>query len=187
MRLSYSQQKGFTMVELMVTLVVAAVVLTIAIPSFQNMIRSSLLASGAENLTASLNLARAKAIMARRDVRMCPSTDGTSCASGGSWTGGWIIFVDEDGNGSPASTELFQARGAMDSRISLTPPTDFTQSIEFKPTGIVYGNGNPGKNGTFTLCSGDYHKYSRLVSISASGRVTTRKQADLCKIIEVEN
>ena len=180
MKATYTQQIGFSMLELMIALTVSAVLITIAIPSFQNTIRSSLLASGADNLAASLNLARAKAITARRNVRLCPSTNGTSCAGDGSWTDGWIMFVDEDGNNAPSSSELIQARGAMDSRISLTTPAAFMQYIQFRPTGVVLGNG--GSSGQFIFCSGDYHKYSRLVGIGATGRVTTIKQADLCNV-----
>ena len=134
---------------------------------------SSLLASGADKFSASLSLARTKAIMSRRNVRLCPSTNGTTCTVGTSadWTGGWIMFVDNDGNGLPASSELVQAHGALDSRISLTTPSAFTQFIQFRPTGIVLGNG--GVTGQFNFCSGDFHDYSRLVNIGASGRVTT--------------
>jgi len=88
------------------------------------------------------------------------------------------MFVDSDGNGLPASSELLQAIGAMDNRISLTTPSAFTQYIQFRPTGVVLGNG--GSTGQFNFCSADYHDYSRLVGITATGRVTTKKQADLC-------
>lgn len=174
------RRKGFTVIELMIVLVVTAVLLAIAIPGFQNTIRASMLASGADRLSASLSLARTKAIMARRNVRLCPSTNGTTCANSGSWTGGWIMFVDNDGNGAPATSELVQAHGAMDSRISLTTPGAFSQFIQFRPTGVVLGNS--GTSGQFNFCSGSYHEYSRLVAISASGRVTTKKQADLCNL-----
>lgn len=171
-------QKGFTVIELMIVLVVTAVLLAIAIPGFQNVIRSSLLASGADEFAASLSLARSKAIMARRNVRLCPSSNGTTCTTSDAWTVGWIMFVDNDGNGLPAQYELVQAIGAMDSRISLTTPSAFTQFIQFRPTGIVQGNA--GTTGQFSFCSGDYHDHSRLVGISVSGRVTTQKQPDLC-------
>ena len=88
------------------------------------------------------------------------------------------MFLDADGSGTAASSELVQARGAMDTRITLTIPSAFSTWIEFKPTGVVLGNN--GTSGQFTLCSGDYHQHSRLVSIGASGRVTTKKEADLC-------
>ncbi len=171
-------QKGFTVLELMITLVISALLLVIAIPGFQNLIHSSMLSAGANTFSASLNLARARAVMSRRNVRMCPSTNGTSCVNDGSWTGGWILFQDDNGNGLPSTSELLQARGAWDSRISLTTPAAFTQYIQFSPTGIVLGNA--GSSGQFTLCSDGYDKYSRLVGISATGRVTTEKQANLC-------
>jgi type IV fimbrial biogenesis protein FimT len=180
MKETITRQTGFSVVELMMVLSVTAVLLVITIPGCQNVIRSSLLASGADRLSASLSLARTKAIMARRNVRLCPSTTGTTCANSGSWTGGWIMFVDTDGSGTPSSSELLQVRGAMDSRISLTTPAAFSQFIQFRPTGVVIGNG--GSTGQFNFCSGDFHDYSRLVGIAATGRVTTKKQANLCNV-----
>lgn len=181
MKTKFARQSGFTVVELMIVLVVTAVLLAIAIPGFQNVIRSSLLASGADDFAASLSLARTRAIMARRNVRLCPSSNGTSCApSGTAWTTGWIMFVDTDGNGAPSTAELLQAHGAMDSRISLTAPSAFSQYVQFRPTGVVIGNA--GSVGQFNFCSGDFHDYSRLVGITASGRVTTKKQPDLCNV-----
>lgn len=175
------RSRGFTVIELLIVLAVTSILLAIAIPGFQNVIRSSLLASGANDFAASLSLARTKAVMARRNARLCPSTNGTSCTgSGATWTGGWLMFLDNDGNGVPSTNELVQVRGPMDSRISLTVPSAFTQWIQFRPTGTVIGNNGAG--GQFNFCSGDFHDYSRLVNISVSGRVTTRKQADLCGI-----
>ena len=180
MKATSLRRSGFSITELMIVLAVSAIFVAIAIPGFQNVIRSSLLASGADRLSASLSLARTKAIMSRRNVRLCPSTNGTSCATSGNWTGGWIMFVDNDGSGTPSASELMQARGAMDNRISLTTPSAFSQYIQFRPTGVVLGNG--GSTGQFNFCSGDFHEYSRLVGITATGRVTTKKQPDLCNV-----
>lgn len=178
MKATITRQKGFSVLELMMVLTVSAALLLLAIPGFQNTIRSSLLAAGADRFSASLSLARTKAVMSRRNVRLCPSSNGTSCVNSATWTDGWIMFVDNDGNGLPSSSELLQARGAMDSRISLTTPSEFSEFIQFRPTGVVVGNA--GSAGQFNFCSGDFHDYSRLVGIAASGRVTTKKQADLC-------
>jgi prepilin-type N-terminal cleavage/methylation domain-containing protein len=169
--------RGFSAIELMVVVSIAAIMITLAIPSFERTRRNAVLATAANDLSASLNYARAHAVKARRMVRVCPSTDGTNC-SNGAWGSGWLMFVDDDANGLPANTEVLRLGEPPDSRVALTVPANFTNWIQFHPTGAITGSG--GNSGTFTLCSGDYHEYSRLVAISATGRVTTKKQPDLC-------
>lgn len=169
---------GLTMIELMVALVVAAIVLSLAMPSFERVKRNTMLGTAAANLSASLSHARAEAIKARRIVRICPTENGSSCSATGSWGAGWLMFVDADSNGLPAGAELLQLGEALDSRIALTVPANFSNWIQFHPTGAATGSG--GNSGSFSLCSGDYHEYSRLVAVSATGRVTTKRQANLC-------
>ncbi len=174
----WKSPRGMTMIELMVTLAIAAILVVLAIPSFERTTRNALLATSANDLSTSLSMARAQAIKARRNVRICPTSNNTSCDAGAGWSNGWLMFVDRDANGVPATSELVQVTDALDSKVTLTVPAAFSQWVQFRPTGGVIGNG--GNSGNFTLCSGDYHEFSRLVGVSASGRVTTRKQANLC-------
>ena len=61
-------KNGFSVIELMVVLATTAILISVAIPGFQNVVRSSLLGAGADKFSASLSLARSKAIMARRNA-----------------------------------------------------------------------------------------------------------------------
>lgn len=83
-------QRGFTMVELMVTLAVLAILLGIAVPSMTQFSFSSKLRSYSNELVASALLARSEAIKRNQTVTLCVSSNGTSCASG-SWESGWIV------------------------------------------------------------------------------------------------
>lgn len=83
---------GFTLIELMVTLAVAAVLMAIAIPSFTSIINSSRLTSTANELVSSLQLARSEALRRNTRVRVCRSVNGTSCAAAGNWDR-WITIV----------------------------------------------------------------------------------------------
>ena len=84
--------KGFTLIELMVTLAVTAIVLTIAIPSFQAQILNNRSISLGEDFAAAINYARAEAIKRAGRVSICASKDGETCT--GDWTEGFIAFVD---------------------------------------------------------------------------------------------
>lgn len=91
--------KGFTVIELMLTIAVLAVVVTFAIPSFQAMVMNNRLSSQVNEITSLVSFARSEASK-RPDARvtLCPSNDGASCSGGGAWEAGWIAMLDVDGD-----------------------------------------------------------------------------------------
>src|SRR3546814_3831744 len=76
-----SAMRGFTLVELMVTLAVLTIIAIIATPSFANLIRGNRLASSANEMVALLQTARSAAISNRASSAVCPSSDGVNCAA----------------------------------------------------------------------------------------------------------
>lgn len=85
-------QAAFTIIELMVTLAVMAIVLAIAIPSFTAQIQNNRVKALTEDLVTSINFARMEALKRGKRVSVCASVNGTAC--GGEWTDGWITFID---------------------------------------------------------------------------------------------
>src|SRR5690606_15153493 len=97
-----TRTSGFTLVELMVTIAIAAILAAIAFPSFQDSIRSNRVTTAANELMASLALARTEALRSPGGAAVCTSSDGASC--GGTWEDGWIVWIDFDGDGALAGT-----------------------------------------------------------------------------------
>lgn len=127
------RQRGFTLIELMVTLAVFAALLTIVLPSYTDMTLGSKLRSHANDLVAGAVLARSEAIKRNSVVRMCVSSNGTSCASGG-WEQGWLVFHDADDDGTRDSDEtvlLKQKAAASGFKI-----TGSLTSVRFQSTGV---------------------------------------------------
>ena len=87
------RSRGFTLVELVIALLILAILVAVGVPTFQDATLGSRLGSTANNLVVSLYLARSEAIKRNTIVRVCPSTDGTSCATSSSWQTGWIVMA----------------------------------------------------------------------------------------------
>ncbi|MGQ0659059.1 MAG: GspH/FimT family pseudopilin [Chromatiales bacterium] len=88
---------GVTTIELLVALSVLAILLTVAVPSFQNFIADNRLTAETNNLVADLQYARSEAIKRRIPVTACASADLIVCAETPHWENGWMIFTDVSG------------------------------------------------------------------------------------------
>lgn len=86
------QNKGFTLIELIVTVAVVAIALSLAIPSFQTQILNNRSISLGEDFASAVNYVRAEAVKRAGRVTLCASKTGTSCE--GLWTDGFIAFID---------------------------------------------------------------------------------------------
>lgn len=90
-----NRNNGFSLIELMVTLAVAAIVLSIAIPSFNSTVLNNRSAALGGELTSAINFARAEAVKRSARVSICASEDGAVCLTSGDWAKGWLVFTDK--------------------------------------------------------------------------------------------
>jgi type IV fimbrial biogenesis protein FimT len=97
--------RGFTLVELMITVGIVAILLSVAVPSYKYVTNANRIASEVNGLLGDLQLARAEAIKQGEPVTVCVSADGATCTGGTIWSNGWIIFVDTNGNASKDAGE----------------------------------------------------------------------------------
>lgn len=107
-------QSGFSLVELLVTLSIASLLMTVAVPQFQSLIEKNKVQALMDEFTSSLYMTRGEAAKRGYQVTLCASnTAKTDCdTTATDFSSGWIIFVDYDGNGLlGASTLLFDVDG----------------------------------------------------------------------------
>ena len=90
------QSPGFTLLELLVVLALAALSLNFAIVAANDLHERRALATYANRLEQSLRFARTLALSSGKRVSVCPSEDGRACDDDGDYTNGWIVFSEDD-------------------------------------------------------------------------------------------
>lgn len=161
-------KSGFTLIELMVTLSVLAILLTIATPNLRMFIQNSRLMSQTTGLVGDLNFARSEAIKRGGAVNICASADGATCSGAVTWETGWIVFNE---NSVPLNTTV----DAGEAILRVTPALGGGNTIRaarsafrFSPQGYSVGFTD-----TFRACDSRGLGSGRNVIVSNQGRVTT--------------
>jgi type IV fimbrial biogenesis protein FimT len=185
-----NRQSGFTLIELIITLAIAAIVVTIGIPSFQGMMRNNRVAAHTNDFLSSLNLARSEAIKRGVGWRvvMCPGTQ-AGCA-GTAWGNGWIVFVDADANGNGRLDEgtnnnglwdageqilrIHEPLGGNDTLIGNGPVSTY---ISFAPDGSTrLANSDAFQAGTLTFSLCNTNNQQNTIVINSVGRARVAPQ-----------
>lgn len=89
--------KGFSLIELLITLSILSILLAVSLPNFQDTVESINTNSQAKLLMTTLSLARSEAIKRGTNVAICPTDNGLDCREG-VWSSGWMVFVDTNGD-----------------------------------------------------------------------------------------
>lgn len=150
--LARNRVRGVTLVELMVVLVVLAVLMAMAAPSFEMVRNSSRLSAQVNELVTAVQLARSEAVSRRQWVTVCRSDDGATCSTATTSWAGWMVFADTNRDGARQNTEDRLRIGEVRAPLSVLASNSLTNNlVTFRPDGFAR-NGNALLNATISVC-----------------------------------
>ncbi|WP_287962627.1 GspH/FimT family pseudopilin [Alcanivorax sp.] len=169
-------QRGFTLLELLVTILVVAVLMGTAVGGIRNMLDRNILAAEVNNLVMSLRIARAEAVKRNKKVVICKGQNAEGCSPNANttvtWNDGWLVYVDCNGDlnpNSPSKCQRIQRGEPHSSRYSVSlVGSNLNTYVEYFPAGY------PNTSVTFQINAPNNTNWRKVV-VSPSGRITIEK------------
>ena len=153
---------GFTLFELMVTLAVAALILSLGVPGFRSFIQNNRATTHTNDLVTALNLGRSEATRRGASVLLCSSSDGATCSGSNDWSSGWIVR-----RSAGAVVRTWPERSGGDGVLTAN-----VSQIQFQARGSLAGGTVPLLQIRLPDCSGDQ---GRDVSVNMAGRIAVTR------------
>lgn len=153
---------AFTLIELMITIAIAAILLALAIPSFSTMLGNNRLAARANSLLTALNFTRSSALAQNTPTQLCPIGAAGSSICGTNWRAGWIVTTLP----AAGAAVLLQSQqsGPRDPSLSPVAINGVTPaSIVFDTRGLAATQSN------FILCDARGSTFARSLQVLATG------------------
>ena len=160
--------KGFTLIEAVVVMTVAAILLAVAIPAWSHARAAANAGSVRAELAATLLDAVNHSANAGAEVVVCPTSSAGQCTGSIAWDNGWVVFADINGNRIRDLNETLLVQASPIDRSVHLQSTSGRTRLVFQPNG-----GNAGSNVTFTLCDSRGVDYATSLVLSNAGRLRT--------------
>jgi type IV fimbrial biogenesis protein FimT len=156
---------AFTVLELLVTLAVAAVLLMTGLPSFQRFAQQQQMKAAVNGLQHALLLARNEAVHRNAPVVACPGNATDGCSGDPDWSRGWIVYPDSNDDRQRQAGESLLLEGQLSGNLSISSSPGRT-SIRFLGDGST-----PGSNAQIGFCGPGGPPHARKLVISNIGRI----------------
>lgn len=160
-----ASMRGVTLVELMMTLAVLAILAGIAVPAFASMVRTNRVTSYFNLLIGTLQLARTEAVRERATVLVCPGDPVHGCTGSLSWHGGWIVVLRPGPRGQPdAGSRIVTMQQPLPDGIRIESSRG-RQRVQYRPDGSARGS-----NLSVRFCVSDQATADRALVVNNAGR-----------------
>jgi len=171
--------RGWTLVELTIALAVAAALVTLAVPSYHAWIADQKLVNHARALAESMSVARSEAIKRGLRVNLCKSADLRTCAAGGAWHDGFLMYVDENHDGNvDAGEPVLRIEGPARDGVLVSANAPIDRYVSYTSLGHARMLNGALQMGTMRVC---LHGRTELqVILANSGRARIQKTAIVC-------
>ncbi|MDH3451792.1 MAG: GspH/FimT family pseudopilin [Gammaproteobacteria bacterium] len=181
--MKHRTQTGFTLVELIIALGLAAVLLGIGVPAFTDFIRNNRMIGVTNELVTALQFARSEAVKRNNNVTICISTDGATCTGGALWESGWIVFDDVNANAVVDGAQIVRSHAAIGGGNTVRVTAGNVGSfVSFNGNGFPRNVAGVILTATFSVCDarGAVAGVARTVQVGASGRVRSSEVIASC-------
>lgn len=167
------REGGFSLLDLMVTLAVVAIVVSVGVPSFRGVIMDNRLVTQSNQLVTSVKMARSAAVRYQRPATVCASDNFDDpvpdCSASNDWSNGWIVWVDKDRDAATDANEIISVFGPIDGSSTLGSTT--ASSFTYDARGFAVTGG-----GDLTMCDDRSAETGRLIRVNAVGRTNVSRQ-----------
>lgn len=165
--MAHRGQAGFTLAELLATLAIAGIAVSLSLNGFSQAASEQRRASATNQLVGTLHLARSVAMTRNQPVTICPSDDQKRCASAG-WEHGWIAFVDAELDREPGPEGVLLTEPPLAGKLRLRSD-QFADFLSYRPNGQAMANTSQENTGQFRLCDAAELQPVRTILINATG------------------
>ena len=162
------QERGFTLIEMMVGIGLMALLLSMAVPALQMFSNNARQTGAVNDFVSSMHAARSTAVTTNSRVTVCPSINGLGCAAV-SWDQGWIVFTDPNSNQIFEIGETIVSTGDGIAGVTIAS-AEFASFITYRPNGRVMNASITGSVGQFTVCDGRGAGHAKVMIVDLSGR-----------------
>jgi len=160
------ENRGYTLIEILITIAMIAILLTLVIPGYRNFILNNQRASVMTELMNSLQFARSEAVTRGAPLTVCrsntPSAAAPACLGGAGWETGWLVFLDVNGDGDiDAGEAVVRVRESLPANTTLRG----MNQVVFQPAGTTANTGN------LTYCDNRGISQGRRINVVAGGQL----------------
>jgi type IV fimbrial biogenesis protein FimT len=171
--------RGFTLVELLAALAIAAILAGVALPTCRDWIADYQVRNHAELLAGTMNVARAEAVRRGHRVNLCKSADRRACASAGGWEAGYVVHADVDRDGDlDAGAAPLRVEGPAAAGITIRGNRPVADYVSYTDEGVARLVRGGLQMGTFTVCKSGRRALD--VVLAHSGRVRIQRTGATC-------